>query len=163
MTAVAAGVMGAGYGAYMAVSLALATDLLLDPDDHARDLSLVNSSANLGQLIGPLLGAGLVALVGGFWLLFAAAAVVSVLGRDSRSRCTRHARCCELRSRTDRCRAGRSDSCQFRTVRAAFRSWTVPGRCTRTGRSSRDDACRTRASRLRPRHGVHVYRRSSST
>ncbi len=80
MTAVAAGVMGAGYGAYMAVSLALATDLLLDPDDHARDLSLVNSSANLGQLIGPLLGAGLVALVGGFWLLFAAAAVVSVLG-----------------------------------------------------------------------------------
>ncbi len=79
-TAVAAGVMGAGYGAYMAVSLALATDLLLDPDDHARDLGLVNSSANLGQLIGPLLGAGLVALVGGFWLLFAAAAVVSVIG-----------------------------------------------------------------------------------
>ncbi|MGC2939760.1 MULTISPECIES: MFS transporter [unclassified Brevibacterium] len=79
-TVVAAAVMGAGYGAYMAVSLALATDLLLDPDDHARDLSLVNSSANLGQLVGPLLGAGLVALVGGFWLLFAAAAVVSVLG-----------------------------------------------------------------------------------
>ncbi|WP_429860953.1 MFS transporter [Brevibacterium spongiae] len=79
-TAVAAGVMGAGYGAYMAVSLALATDLLLDPDDHARDLSLVNSSANLGQLVGPLLGAGLVALVGEFWLLFAAATVVSVIG-----------------------------------------------------------------------------------
>src|SRR5690625_6683645 len=32
--------------------------LLLDPDDHARDLSLVNSAANLGQLVGPLLGAG---------------------------------------------------------------------------------------------------------
>ncbi|WP_228282810.1 MFS transporter [Brevibacterium atlanticum] len=79
-TAVAAGVMGAGYGAYMAVSLALATDLLLDPDDHARDLSLVNSAANLGQLIGPLVGAGLVALVGGFWLLFLAATVVSILG-----------------------------------------------------------------------------------
>jgi MFS family permease len=79
-TAVAAGVMGAGYGAYMAVSLALATDLLLDPDDHARDLSLVNSAANLGQLIGPLLGAGLVALVGGFWLLFLAATLVSILG-----------------------------------------------------------------------------------
>lgn len=80
MTMVAAGVMGAGYGAYMAVSLALATDLLLDPDDHARDLGLVNSAANLGQLIGPLLGAGLVAMVGGFWLLFLAATVVSVLG-----------------------------------------------------------------------------------
>jgi MFS family permease len=79
-TAVAAGVMGAGYGAYMAVSLALATDLLLDPDDHARDLSLVNSAANLGQLVGPLLGAGLVALVGGFWLLFAAAAAALAIG-----------------------------------------------------------------------------------
>src|SRR5699024_1899417 len=78
-TAVAAGVMGAGYGAYMAVSLALATDLLLDPDDHARDLSLVNSAANLRQLVGPLLGAGLVALVGGFWLLFATAAAGSPL------------------------------------------------------------------------------------
>lgn len=79
-TACAAGIMGAGYGAYMAVSLAFATDLLLDPDDHARDLSIVNNAANLGQLLGPLLGAGLVALVGGFWLLFAAAAFCSVLG-----------------------------------------------------------------------------------
>jgi len=80
MTAVAAGIMGAGYGAYMAVSLAFATDLLKDPDDHARDLGLVNVSAQLGQLLGPLLGAGLVAVVGGFWLLFAAAAVLSVVG-----------------------------------------------------------------------------------
>ena len=80
MTAVAAAIMGAGYGAYMAVSLAFATDLLKDPDDHARDLGLVNVSAQLGQLLGPLLGAGLVALVGGFWLLFGAAAVLSVVG-----------------------------------------------------------------------------------
>ncbi|MDN5592478.1 MAG: hypothetical protein L0G56_00640 [Brevibacterium sp.] len=41
---------------------------------------MVNNSAALGQLVGPLLGAGLVALVGGFWLLFAAAACVSILG-----------------------------------------------------------------------------------
>ncbi|GAA4484391.1 MFS transporter [Microbacterium panaciterrae] len=79
-TMVAAAIMGAGYGAYMAVSLAFATDLLKDPDDHARDLGLVNVSAQLGQLLGPLLGAGLVALVGGFWLLFAAAAVLSLVG-----------------------------------------------------------------------------------
>lgn len=79
-TAIAAAIMGTGYGAYMAVSLAFATDLLLDPEDHARDLSLVNNSAALGQLVGPLLGAGLVALVGGFWLLFAAAALVSAVG-----------------------------------------------------------------------------------
>ena len=80
MTSVAAAIMGAGYGAYMAVSLAFATDLLTDPDDHARDLGLVNVSAQLGQLLGPLLGAGLVALVGGFWLLFGAAAVLSIVG-----------------------------------------------------------------------------------
>lgn len=80
MTSVAAAIMGAGYGAYMAVSLAFATDLLTDPDDRARDLGLVNVSAQLGQLLGPLLGAGLVALVGGFWLLFGAAAVLSVVG-----------------------------------------------------------------------------------
>lgn len=77
---VAAAIMGTGYGAYMAVSLAFATDLLKDPNDHARDLGFVNVSANLGQLLGPLIGAGLVALVGGFWLLFAAAAVLSVVG-----------------------------------------------------------------------------------
>jgi MFS family permease len=79
-TAIAAGVMGTGYGAYMAVSLALATDLLPRPEHHARDLGVVNVSANLGQLLGPLLGAALVALVGGFWLLFATAGVLSVLG-----------------------------------------------------------------------------------
>ena len=79
-TAVAAGVMGIGYGAYMAVSLALATDLLPRPEHHARDLGVVNVSANLGQLLGPLLGAALVALVGGFWLLFLAAGILSALG-----------------------------------------------------------------------------------
>lgn len=79
-TGIAAALMGTGYGAYMAVSLALATDLLEREEDHARDLGVVNVSASLGQLIGPLLGAGLVALAGGFWLLFVAAGVFSVLG-----------------------------------------------------------------------------------
>lgn len=79
-TAIAAGVMGVGYGAYMAVSLALATDLLPRPEHNARDLGIVNVSANLGQLLGPLIGAGLVALVGGFWLLFLAAGTLSAIG-----------------------------------------------------------------------------------
>ena len=79
-TAIAAAVMGVGYGAYMAVSLALATDLLPRVEDHARDLGIVNVSASLGQLLGPLLGAALVALVGGFWLLFLIAGILSVIG-----------------------------------------------------------------------------------
>ena len=79
-TAIAAAVMGTGYGAFMAVSLALATDLLPRAEDHARDLGVVNVSANLGQLLGPLLGAGLVAVVGGFWLLFLVAGALSAIG-----------------------------------------------------------------------------------
>jgi len=80
LTMVASALMGIGYGAYMTVSLALATDLLKDPEDHARDLGLVNVSAQLGQLLGPLVGAGLVALVGGFWLMLVVAVVLSAVG-----------------------------------------------------------------------------------
>jgi len=79
-TMVAAALLGVGYGAYMAVGLALATDLLPFPEDAARDLGLVNVAASLGQLLGPLIGAGLVALVGGFWLLFAVGGVLSIIG-----------------------------------------------------------------------------------
>lgn len=77
---VAAALLGVGYGAYMAVGLALATDLLPREEDHARDLGIVNVSAALGQLLGPLVGAAMVAAVGGFWLLFLVGAVLSVAG-----------------------------------------------------------------------------------
>ena len=40
----------------------------------------MNVTAALGQLIGPVLGAGLVALAGGFWLVFLAAAILSLVG-----------------------------------------------------------------------------------
>ncbi len=77
---VAAALLGVGYGAYMSVGLALATDLLPHEEDHARDLGFVNVSAALGQLLGPLVGAGLVALVGGFGLLFVVGGVLSIAG-----------------------------------------------------------------------------------
>lgn len=80
VTMVGAGLIGIGYGVFNAGGLALATDLLPGEDANAQDLGIVNVSANLGQLLGPVIGAGLIALVGGFWLLFAAAAVFSVLG-----------------------------------------------------------------------------------
>jgi MFS family permease len=79
-TMFAAALMGIGYGAFMTVGLAFATDLLPSKKDHARDLGVVNVVAALGQLLGPVIGAGLVALIGGFWLLFVAAAVLSVVG-----------------------------------------------------------------------------------
>nr|WP_307872198.1 MFS transporter [Microbacterium paraoxydans] len=80
MTMVAAALMGLGYGAFSTVGLAFAADLLPGEQDHARDLGIVNVTAALGQLIGPVLGAGLVALVGGFWLVFLSAAVLSLVG-----------------------------------------------------------------------------------
>lgn len=80
VTMVAAALMGIGYGAYMTVGLAFATDLLPSAQDHARDLGFVTVVAALGQLLGPLIGAALVALVGGFGLLFATAAVLSLVG-----------------------------------------------------------------------------------
>lgn len=79
-TLIAAALMGVGYGAFSTVGLAFATDLLPHPEDHGRDLGVVNVAAALGQLLGPIIGAGLVAAVGGFWLLFAAATVVSAAG-----------------------------------------------------------------------------------
>lgn len=80
ITMVGAALLGTGYGAYMAVGLALGTDLLPYPEDHARDLGFVNVSASLGQLLGPLVGAGLVALIGGFSLMFAVGGVLSIIG-----------------------------------------------------------------------------------
>ncbi|MFD5225695.1 MFS transporter [Microbacterium sp. NPDC058342] len=79
-TLVAAALMGVGYGAFSTVGLAFATDLLPGEHDHARDLGIVNVTAALGQLIGPVLGAAFVALVGGFWLVFLMAAVLSLVG-----------------------------------------------------------------------------------
>jgi len=77
---VAAALMGVGYGAFSTVGLAFATDLLPHEEDHGRDLGVVNVAAALGQLLGPMLGAGLVAAVGGFWLLFLMASLLSVAG-----------------------------------------------------------------------------------
>lgn len=79
-TMICAALLGIGYGAYMSVGLALGTDLLPYAEDHARDLGFVNVSASLGQLLGPLVGAGLVALVGGFSLMFAVGGVLSIIG-----------------------------------------------------------------------------------
>ncbi|WP_040164643.1 MFS transporter [Microbacterium gorillae] len=80
MTLIAAALLGVGYGAFMTTGLAFATDLLPDPARHARDLGVVTVTAALGQLLGPLIGGVLVAAVGGFWLLFAASAVLSLVG-----------------------------------------------------------------------------------
>lgn len=75
---VAAALLGIGYGGFSAVGLAMATDVLPAEEDHAKDLGIVNVAASAPQLLSPLVGAGLVALTGGFTLLFSVAAVASL-------------------------------------------------------------------------------------
>ncbi|MHA3724859.1 MFS transporter [Leucobacter sp. HY1910] len=79
-TMVAAALMGVGYGGFSTVGLAFATDLLPSSRDNARDLGVVGVTASLGQLLGPVIGAGLVAAAGAFWLLFLGATVLSLVG-----------------------------------------------------------------------------------
>ena len=56
VTMVAAALIEVGYGIFNAGGLALATDLLPGQDANAQDLGIVNVSANLGQLLGPVVG-----------------------------------------------------------------------------------------------------------
>lgn len=79
-TMVSAALMGVGYGGFSTVGLAFATDLLPSSRDNARDLGVVSVTASLGQLLGPVIGACLVAIAGAFWLLFLGATVLSFAG-----------------------------------------------------------------------------------
>ena len=77
---VAAGLLGAGYGTFLAVDQALATQVLPDPHTRGKDLGIMNIALVVPQAVAPLLGAPLVVWLGGFEGLFVLAAVVSLLG-----------------------------------------------------------------------------------
>lgn len=72
-------VLGAGFGVYLSVDLALVTEVLPAAVDRARDLGLINIAVALPQVVAPVVAAGLVA-VSGYVLLYSVAAVVCVLG-----------------------------------------------------------------------------------
>ena len=77
---VAAGLLGLGYGCFLSVDQALATQVLPDPENRGKDLGIMNIASAVPQAIAPLLGAGLVAMMGGFTGLFLLAAVCAALG-----------------------------------------------------------------------------------
>ena len=77
---VAAGFLGVGYGSFMAVDQALATQVLPDRHTRGKDLGIMNVALAVPQAFGPLVGAMLVAATGGFIGLFLASAVIAVLG-----------------------------------------------------------------------------------
>jgi MFS family permease len=77
---VAAGVLGLGYGCFLSVDQALATQVLPDPAARGKDLGIMNIATAVPQAIAPLLGALTVAVLGGFQGLFLLAAVCAFAG-----------------------------------------------------------------------------------
>ncbi|WP_175412064.1 MFS transporter [Streptomyces sp. TRM64462] len=73
-------VTGLSFGCFMAVDTALVTLVLPSADDAARDMGVLNM-ANAGpQIIGPFLASFVVASLGGYNALFAAGALITVVG-----------------------------------------------------------------------------------
>lgn len=57
-------VAGAGFGAYMAVDVALAVDVLPSPEEAATCLGIINIANNVPQMLSPIIYAGLIAAFG---------------------------------------------------------------------------------------------------
>lgn len=75
-----AGLLGLGYGCFLAVDQALATQVLPDPATRGKDLGIMNIATAVPQAIAPLLGAMVVAYLGGFGTLYLVAGVTSLIG-----------------------------------------------------------------------------------
>jgi MFS family permease len=80
MAVVAAAVLGAGYGVYVAVDAALITQVLPEATDRAKDLGVINIANSAPQVLGPALSAPIVTYLGGYPVLYVATAVVTLLG-----------------------------------------------------------------------------------
>jgi MFS family permease len=77
---VAAGILGLGYGCFLSVDQALATQVLPDAHTRGKDLGIMNIATAVPQALAPLLGAFVVAALAGFEGLFILAAVAALLG-----------------------------------------------------------------------------------
>ncbi|TFC51184.1 MFS transporter [Cryobacterium sp. TMT1-21] len=77
---VAAGILGLGYGCFLSVDQALATQVLPDPAARGKDLGIMNIATAVPQALAPLLGAFTVAVGGGFQALFVLAGLCAFGG-----------------------------------------------------------------------------------
>jgi MFS family permease len=82
----AGALLGLGYGAFMSVDQALATQVLPDPESRGKDLGIMNIATAVPQAIAPLAGALVVAALGGFAGLFVLSAVFAFAGAVTVSR-----------------------------------------------------------------------------
>lgn len=79
-TFVAGALLGLGYGAFLAVDQALATQVLPDPQDRGKDLGIMNIAFQVPQALAPLLGAFVVDALDGFRGLFMLSAFAAIVG-----------------------------------------------------------------------------------
>ncbi|WP_419703059.1 MFS transporter [Promicromonospora sp. NFX87] len=78
-------IIGLGTGSFMSVDLALATQVLPDPDDTAKDLGVLNIANALPQSIAPsiaplIIAAGAGTAIGGYATFYLFGAVVALAG-----------------------------------------------------------------------------------
>jgi MFS family permease len=83
---IAAGLLGLGYGCFLSVDQALATQVLPDPATRGKDLGIMNIATAVPQAVGPLLAALAVVMTGSFTLVFVLSAACAVAGAIAVSR-----------------------------------------------------------------------------
>ena len=76
----AALILGAGFGVYLSVDVALITEVLPAASDRAKDLGIINIASTVPQVIAPAVAAWLVRHGGGYPVMFSVAAAVTLLG-----------------------------------------------------------------------------------
>jgi MFS family permease len=77
---VGAGILGVGFGAYLAVDFALLTQVLPVAADRGKDMGIINVANSLPQVFAPVLAFLAVTYFGGYLTLFITAAIIGLLG-----------------------------------------------------------------------------------
>lgn len=80
VTLVGGALLGLGYGCFLSVDQALATQVLPDPESRGKDLGIMNIATAVPQALAPLLGAAAVAVLSGFVGLFVLSALFAFAG-----------------------------------------------------------------------------------
>lgn len=72
-------IAGIGMGAYNAVDNALNVAVLPDPNTAAKDLGIINMANTLGQVFGPIIAGGVIAIAG-YRAIFPVETLICVIG-----------------------------------------------------------------------------------
>lgn len=78
--AVSSAVVGAGFGAFVAVDQALMSSVLPSPDSYGKDLGVLNLAATLPNTIAPIAASMIVLAFGNYGSLYVAAGIIGLLG-----------------------------------------------------------------------------------